>query len=323
MEFVKTFAHITQKDASLAGGKGASLGEMVHAGIPVPSGFVILSEAYRQFVSEMSGDSPGIFEFIDQELQKVNLQDARSLEQVSTNIRKAFLEKPFPDQFKKEILATFQELQSEYVAVRSSATAEDSSTASWAGELETYLNTTEATLFENIKRCWSSLFTPRAIFYCLEKKMDLKSIAVPVVVQQMVQSEVSGIAFTVHPVTQDRDQIIIEAGFGLGEAIVGGYITPDSYIIQKSTLGIVEITPSVQEKKLIKDISQHSHTPNVWIELSQETGGQQKLTSEKITELAHILKKIEDHYGFPCDIEWAYEAGKFYITQSRPITTLQ
>lgn len=141
-----------------------------------------------------------------------------------------------PNDIKDEIEASFDNLNSEFVAVRSSATAEDSSVASWAGELESYLDTTRETFFDAVKKCWASLFTSRAIFYRYEKEMHKDYVAVAVVVQKMVQSEVSGITFTVHPVTEDYNQMVIEAGYGLGEAIVGGMITPDTYVVDKANL---------------------------------------------------------------------------------------
>jgi len=223
----------------------------------------------------------------------------------------------FPDDLKEEITAGFKKLKTTLVAVRSSATAEDSKTASWAGELETYLNTDEKNLISNVKKCWSSLFTPRAIFYRHEKKLLKSKVSVAVVVQKMIQSDVSGICFTVHPVTQDKNQLIIEAGFGLGEAIVSGQITPDSYVLDKRGWSIMDINISKQETKIekIKGLTKTVQVPKV----DQE---KQKLPGKKIIQLAKLCGQIEKHYGFPCDIEWAMEKDKLYITQSRPITTL-
>ena len=203
------------------------------------------------------------------------------------------------------------------VAVRSSATAEDSKTASWAGELETYLNVTEKYVIKYVIRCWSSLFTPRAIFYRFEKKLHKKPVSVAVVIQEMVQSEISGIAFTVHPVTKDRNQMVIEAGFGLGEAIVSGQITPDTYVVHKDDFSILDINVSEQTMAIVK-----SGAKNIHKKLSAKRGGKQKLSGKQIVEIAKLCKKIEQHYKHPQDIEWAFCKGKFFITQSRPITTL-
>jgi pyruvate,water dikinase len=172
-----------------------------------------------------------------------------------------------------------------------------------------------------VKKCWASLFTPRAIFYRLEQGLGTTAISVAVIVQKMVESEKSGIAFSVHPVTEDRNQLIIEAGFGLGEAIVSGQITPDSYVVRKDPREITEVTLNHQTKGLYRS----ADGGNEWKDLDQDKGSGlgQVLSSEQILELSALILNIENHYGFPCDIEWAYEQGKFYIVQSRPITTLK
>jgi len=202
--------------------------------------------------------------------------------------------------------------------VRSSATAEDSSVASWAGELESYLNTTKTDLLKNVKKCWSSLFTPRAIFYRYEKKLYNQTVSVAVVIQKMIQSEISGICFTVHPVTEDYDQMVIEARYGLGEAIVGGKITPDTYIIHKINKNILDSNISKQEMMVVRESSGVKET--IVPKVKQE---KQKLDNKHILQLAKICQNIENHYKKPQDIEWALKKNKFYIVQSRPITTLQ
>lgn len=296
----------------LAGGKGASLGEMTGAGLAVPPGFVVLAPAFDHVMAVA-----GLTDKIASALSSVEVNKQETIEKASENIRKMILDMEMPDDVMSEALSQFEQLGAELVAVRSSATAEDSSSASWAGELETYLNITEEKLFESIKLCWSSLFTPRAIFYRFEKGLDNVHVSVAVVVQKMVQSEVSGIAFTVHPVTEDYNQMVIEAGWGLGEAIVGGLVTPDNYIIDKTNFSIVDKYISEQSMMIVRsaDGTQELDVPTERREI-------QKLSDEKIVELAHLCSNIENHYGFPCDIEWALEADKLFITQSRPITTL-
>ena len=166
--------------------------------------------------------------------------DIDAVEAASNEIQQLILKPPIRSQLADEIMASFAKLDARFVAVRSSATAEDSLSAAWAGQLDSFLNTTKDTIVDNVKKCWASLFTPRAISYRLEKGLANQKISVAVVVQKMVDSEMSGIAFSVHPVTQDKNNMIIEAGFGLGEAIVSGQITPDDYTIQKSPLSIIE-----------------------------------------------------------------------------------
>jgi pyruvate,water dikinase len=335
MPNLKFFKDISKNSVAEAGGKGASLGEMTSAGIPVPPGFVVLAGAFDRFVEETH-----LKEEIAARLAEVNPADMNSVDRASNVLRDVIHDTPMPADLRTEILEAFDLLfetsprtpllrgEGNFVAVRSSATAEDSSIASWAGELETYLNTTQENVVERVKQCWSSLFTPRAIFYRHEKNLLDHYVSVAVVVQTMVQSEISGIAFTVHPVTEDYDQMIIEAGYGLGEAIVGGQVTPDSYVVKKSEMSIMDIMIGGQSKKLVKGTKSKEQRTNddglnEWIELAKEEGGRQKLTGRQIIELAELCKKIETHYGFPCDIEWAFAGGKFFITQSRPITTLR
>ena len=188
---------------------------------------------------------------------------------------------------KKEITAEFKKLKTKYVAVRSSATAEDSLSASWAGQLESYLNVTEKNLLESIEKCRASINSPRAVSYRAQKKLNKKKISVAVVVQKMIKSKKAGIAFSVHPVTQDRNQLIIEAAHGLGEAVVGGKITPKTYIINKKNIDIGYRYPI------------------------------------SIIKVAKLCLKIEKLFKYPQDIEWAFAKGKIYILQSRPITTLK
>lgn len=328
MPHIKFFKNISKKDVAIAGGKGASLGEMTSAKIPVPPGFVVLANAFDRFLEETQ-----LKEEIAARLKEVKMDDTNSVERASVMIRDDIHDRPMPKDLQKEILKAFDELcgknfgskagmTEKFVAVRSSATAEDSSVASWAGELETFLNTSRKNVVERVRECWSSLFTPRAIFYRHEKKLIDHYVSVAVVVQKMIQSEISGIAFTVHPVTEDPDQMIIEAGYGLGEAIVSGQITPDSYVVSKKDLNIININIGEQTKKLIKCHGAGKKCANKWVKLGA-IGKKQKLTGKQVVEVAKICCQIEKHYKFPCDIEWAMANGKIYITQSRPITTLK
>ncbi len=320
--YIKTFDQLNKQSVPSAGGKGASLGEMTQAGIPVPPGFVVLSGAFEQFLKETD-----LSVEIDSKLHKVDHNAIHTVEEASEKIRALILQAEIPQDIKNQIREEFKKLDAEFVAVRSSATAEDSASAAWAGQLDSFLNTTEETLLENVKKCWASLFTPRAIFYRFEQNLHKQKISVAVVVQKMVNSEKSGIAFSVHPVTQDYNQLIIEAGYGLGEAIVSGQITPDGYVVEKDPRNILDKNINTQTKKLIRA----KNGGNQWQDIQEDEGQVSVLTDKQILELTDIILKIENHYGTPQDIEWAYEAcpnteggrdGKFFITQSRPITTL-
>lgn len=356
MKFTKSFENLDKKDISIAGGKGASLGEMTQAGFPIPEGFVILVSAFDKFLEETD---LGV-EILTQ-LSKINFKDINSVDRASNVIRDLICDAKIPKEIEEEIIKSFLNLKNQtstkskfLVSVRSSATVEDSSIASWAGELESYLNVSQKDLLEKIKKCWASLFTPRALFYAFEKKIirtsrlgkiramtckELKKchpVSVAVVVQRMIQSEVSGICFTVHPVTKNRNQMVIEAGWGLGEAIVGGKITPDTYVIEKfeirstksETNSKSQILNSKQFKIIDKNISKQEMMivkkgkETKEVKVSKEKQEKQKLSDKQILKLAQICQKIENHYNSPQDIEWCLEKGRFYIVQSRPITTL-
>lgn len=329
--FVKPFKDISKDDVSVAGGKGASLGEMTKAGIPVPTGFVVLVSAFERFLEEADVNVE-----IDSILHAVDHKEMHTVEHASEKIQALILAEEIPKDIASGIKREFKKLGAKFVAVRSSATAEDSASAAWAGQLDSFLNATEKDLLENVQRCWASLFTPRALFYRFEKGLHEQNIGVAVVVQKMVESEVSGIAFSVHPVTEDRNQMIIEAGFGLGEATVSGQITPDSYVVEKQPRRILDKNISEQERGLFRSSSSPqlrggAESPkqrggvresNEWRSIPEEKRKKRKLSDKQILELSELILKIENHYGFPCDIEWAFAVGKFYVLQSRPITTL-
>lgn len=310
--FTKHFTELTKDDVMVAGGKGASLGEMTQAGISVPPGFVILSSAFEKHIRENN-----LADKIDSIVKLVDYNNNASLNEASEKIKKLILSGKISGDVEAEIKEGFSKLNTDFVAVRSSATAEDSSDAAWAGQLDSYLNTIQSNLIENVKRCWASLFTPRAIFYRFEQKLHNKKISVAVVIQKMINSDVSGVAFSVHPVTKKYNEVLIEACFGLGEAIVSGQVTPDSYVIEKDDWLIQDIVLAEQKQALIRQ----KNGGNLWSPIKNTYI--QKIGGKRIVELAQLIGKIEDHYGFPCDIEWAMEGGEFFITQSRPITTLK
>jgi len=327
MELTRELDKINGHDVDIAGGKGASLGEMLQAGFPVPEGFVILAQTFDRFLDETD-----LAQEVEAQLDQVAYDDVSSVERASRVIQSLLTPEKFPKDLEAAVLEAFDRLQAEFVAVRSSATAEDSSVASWAGELETYLNTSRADLVANIVKCWASLFTPRAIFYRHEQNLHQTHVSVAVVVQTMVPSEVAGITFTVHPVTKDPNQMIIEACWGLGELIVGGRITPDAYVLDKRDGSLIDVNVSKQTIMLVRGA-----TGNREEEVPADRQEKQKLDGQQIGELGNICINIEKHYGFPCDIEWAFVSlrhhgeamseqsesnGKFYILQSRPITTL-
>jgi pyruvate,water dikinase len=316
-KFILNFNQVDQSKVSLAGGKGASLGEMTRIGLPVPPGFVILAEAFERFLEKTDINME-----IEAVWDRINIKDIESVEENSEIIRDVIIKAKMPKDLSQTILKEFDKLKTKYVAVRSSATAEDSKIDSWAGELESYLNTTRETLLRNVQKCWASLYTPRALFYQVERGLRRKKVSVAVAIQKMIQSEIAGVCFTVHPVTKDKNQMVIEAGWGLGEILVSGQITPDTYVIEKSKIKsqkskILDININQQEKMIIR-----SKIGNKTVKVPKSKRERQKLSSQQIIKLAQLCQKIEDHYQAPQDIEWALKKNKFYILQSRPITTL-
>jgi len=314
MNYIKTFAQLNKDDFNIAGGKGASLGEMINNNIAVPDGYVVTAATFDYFLEKVD-----LIQEIKAILKKVDHNTLSTIESASEKIQALIHHAEMPDEIAEEILSQYKILDSEYVAVRSSATAEDGVDHAWAGQLDSYLNVSKDKILRKVQDCWASLFTPRAIFYRFEKGLESHNISVAVVIQKMINSEKSGIAFSVHPITEDTNQIIIEAGLGLGEAIVSGSITPDSYVVEKDSEMIVDINVNSQTQALYRSVDGE----NEWQELDKSDSDKQVLTGKEILALSEVILNIESHYGFPCDIEWAYENNKFYITQSRPITTLK
>ena len=312
--FIKSFTKLSGKDRAIAGGKGASLGELTQHEIPVPPGFVALSSAFDTFIEENE-----LGPKIEAILSGIDRKATESSEYASNEIQELILNANIPKRIENEIRIGFKKLNSVYVAVRSSATAEDSSSTAWAGQLDTFLNTVEKNLLKNVQKCWASLFSPRAIFYRFENGLQNQKVSVAVVIQKMIASEKSGVAFSVHPITQDKNELVIEAGIGLGEAIVSGSITPDNYVVSKIPVKILQKTLNIQTKALIRS----GKDGNEWVTLTNGSEEKSVLNDDQILELAALITKIENHYQSPQDVEWAFEKGKFYITQSRPITTLE
>ncbi len=311
MKAILDIKQLNKSNVDLAGGKGASLGEMAQAGILVPEGFVVLSSVYEEFQKNVEHSGS---------VHDERSRHSESSEQCghSGHCGHSRCVGKIPEEIKNEILTAFRKLNTKYVAVRSSATAEDGVEHAWAGQLESYLYVTESNLCERIENCFASLNTPRALAYRSEKGLGATHVSLAVVVQKMIDSEKSGVAFSVHPVTENRNHILIEAGYGLGEAIVSGQITPDSYVVERETKEIVPVYISEQRKELVGSVTGGT----VWRDILPAKATLQKLSEQEILELTETVLKLEKLYGFPCDIEWAYAGGKLYITQCRPITTL-
>jgi pyruvate,water dikinase len=302
---------------SVAGGKGANLGELIAFGIRVPPGFVITSNAYKYFI-EYNNLKEKIKEVLEKEPDE---------ESASEKIRSLILSSLVPKDLEESIYKGYDSLskmvgKEVLVAVRSSATAEDIAEASFAGQQDTYLNVSRSELIEAVKKVWASLYTARAISYRKAKSIDQLNISMAVVVQKMVNSRSAGVMFTLHPSTGDRNYIVIESSWGLGESVVGGKVTPDEVVIEKSSLKIVERRLSHKISKIVYDpVARKNKT----VQLTGEEADTMSINDEEAIELAKLALKIEEHYGRPMDIEWAIDSDlKFpdnvFIVQARPET---
>lgn len=311
------FGDVGKEDIALVGGKGANLGEMTRAGFPVPPGFIVTAAAYKEFLKENNLEIK-----IKHLLGLIEYDKQASLEKISKQIENLIKKGIMSEVLTKEIFVAYQKLSGTLsealVAVRSSATAEDLPSASFAGQQETYLNTKgDANLLLRIKDCWASLFHPRALFYRHENHIHDLKVAIAVPVQKMIESDTSGILFSINPVTNDKDTIVVEAIYGLGELIVQGTVTPDHYEVNKTTLEITNKKIATQKIMLIK---KGADTKNIAVE--KRLQDKQKIPDDVILELAQLSKQLEHHYYFPQDSEWAYEKNKLYLVQTRPITTV-
>jgi pyruvate, water dikinase len=313
------FNQISLEDVNLVGGKGGNLGEMYNLGIPIPNGFVVTSDAYFQYIKE-NDLKPKI-----QDILKVtDVDQPDQLLTASKKIRSLIRKTPVSQNLSLEIMKAYKKLsgfgglKNIPVAVRTSATAEDSSDASFAGQGDTFLNVIgEVNVVNRVRECWSSLFTSRSIFYQVKKNYDHFKIGVAVPVQKLINSEISGIMFTANPVTNAKDEIIIETIWGLGEYIVQGKITPDQHLVDKKTWSIISQDHVSQTIQLTKDKNETKET-----NVPKTKVNRKKIDDSMAIKIAKIGQKLHNHYAKPQDVEFAIDRGKLYIVQTRPITTL-
>ncbi len=302
-------------DTDIVGGKGASLGELTNAGLPVPPGFVVTGASYRSFLQE-TGIEAELFDIVD-----VDADDPDDLADAAKQAQSLILNAEFPGSLRDEILTAYAELGTDaqpFVAVRSSATAEDLPDASFAGQQETFLNVTDDDLIQRVRECWASLFTQRAIYYRQDQGFSHDAVDIAVVIQQMVDAEKSGVLFTSHPSTGDP-QMIAEAAWGLGEAVVAGEVSPDNYVIDRETEDVVDVSVAEKRIKYERD-PETGETVEVDVPADHQT--EQVLDAAELAELRELGERVESHYGQPQDVEWAILDGSVYMLQSRPITTI-
>jgi pyruvate,water dikinase len=318
LPIIAFFKDIDKNDTPLVGGKCANLGEMTRAGFPVPNGFAITINAYDLFLKEND-----LINKIYGLLKTLDVNDPPQLNQAANKIQKWIVNGKMPDEVAQDIITSYKKLSRVFknalVAVRTSATAEDMPGSSFAGMGWTSLNIKgEANVINAVRECWASLFTGRSIYYRVENKIPHEKVKISVAVMKMVESEVSGVMFSIDPVKNDKDRIIIESVWGLGEMIVQGSVVPDTYVVQKGTFDILSKEISDQATQLIRVKSGENKEVKVPDKIRQL----QKITDKEIIELAKLGDKLQKHYYFPQDTEWAKEKGKIYIVQTRPVTTV-
>ncbi len=316
-DIVRWFDQLSKRDVPVAGGKGANLGELTQAKIPVPPGFVITAQTFFRFLHES-----GMREKVIDRVKTVNVDSHDELQAAADTIMSLIASQPMPESLANDITSAYAELEQKvgiepFVAVRSSATAEDSATTSFAGMNETFLNVKGPDqLVDAVKRCWASLYGARVIFYRRKQNIPEENIGIAVAVQVMINSEKSGVMFTINPSNSDPSTIVIEGAYGLGDSVVSGSVSPDHYEVNKDSL---RITKQIISTKNFKDV----RGPNGGVEhvdLSHDEATSASLGDDEVIELARLGKRIEDHYGKPQDIEWAIEGGSVYIVQTRPVT---
>ncbi len=315
-----TILPFTSPEATLeaAGGKGMNLVRLRRAGFAVPQGFIISTSVYREFVNANHG-----VPVIQSAVENLSAEDASALEGASAQIRAAFSAGKLPEEIESLIRAAYADFENEPVAVRSSATAEDLPDLSFAGQQDTYLNVIGIEqLLQAVVNCWSSLWTARAIGYRIRNHIDHNEAALAVVVQEMVQSETSGVLFTANPLTGLRSESVIDATLGLGEALVSGQVEPDHYVVDMLDNRTAAAWRGVTKTLGAKKISTRGKAGGGVEVIEENAEARQTLSEEQIRQLANVGQQIQKEYGFPQDIEWAFAENKLYILQSRAITSL-
>ena len=317
--YVKKFEELSKSDIGIAGGKGANLGELTQAGIPVPPGFVVTAQAYKYFMDE-AGINDQVMEILD----AIDINDTKALQAAAEEIKALIIESPIPDDLVLFIREYYNELCQRVgeddtdVAIRSSATAEDLPEASFAGQQDTFLHVSgDDEVIEYIRKCWASLFEARAIFYREENDFEHSKVYIAVVVQKMANADKAGVMFTVNPSTGE-EIALIEGSWGLGESVVSGDVTPDNYQVDKKDNEIINVT--ISDKKVM--YTNDEKGTSVKVEVPEEKRKERVLSDAELVELTEMGKRVQAHYGEPMDTEWAFEKDMLFLLQARPITTL-
>ncbi|WP_407415140.1 phosphoenolpyruvate synthase [Methanobrevibacter sp.] len=317
--YVQKFEDLNKSDIAIAGGKGANLGELTQAGIPVPPGFVVTAETYQKFMED-TGINDKVLDILD----KIDINDTKALQAAAEEIKSIIIETPIPDDMIMFIKEAYNQLCQRVgeddtdVAIRSSATAEDLPEASFAGQQDTFLHVSgDEEVIEYVRKCWASLFEARAIFYREENDFEHSKVLIAVVVQKMAIADKAGVMFTVNPSTGE-EIALIEGSWGLGEAVVSGDVTPDNYQVDKANNEVINVTISDKKVMYTNDESGTS----IKVDVPEKMRMERVLSDEELIELTEMGKRVQAHYGEPMDTEWAFERDNLFLLQARPITTL-
>ena len=317
--YVVKFEDLNKSDIGIAGGKGANLGELTQAGIPVPPGFVVTAETYQKFMEE-AGINDKVMDILD----KIDINDTKALQAASEEIKSIINSAPIPEDMILFITEAYNQLCQRVgeddtdVAIRSSATAEDLPEASFAGQQDTFLHVSgNDEVIEYIRKCWASLFEARAIFYREENDFEHSKVYIAVVVQKMANADKAGVMFTVNPSTGE-EIALIEGSWGLGESVVSGDVTPDNYQVDKKNNEIINVT--ISDKKVM--YTNDENGTSIKVDVPEDKRNERVLSDSELLQLTEMGKRVQSHYGEPMDTEWAFENGVLFLLQARPITTL-
>lgn len=313
MKFVRHLDEIGENDRHHLGGKAWWLARMTKAGLPIPPALVLTTQAQQAYFSSIN-----FTEVYKQAMDRLAVSKEDNLSQISVNLQSAILDGEIPEILSQELMNSFNQIGETAIAVRSSATVEDGQKQAWAGQFETVLNVRKDRLELAVKRCWASLFYKRALEYSAAHSQPAGEARMAIVLQKMIDCRSAGVAFSIHPVSEIQEQIVIESVYGLGEALVGGKITPQTYIVDRSKLTVID-KHLPQQSKALYPLREGGVG---WIDLQGSDLNPQILNDELILELGQHVLAAEKMLGAPCDVEWGFDGKKLYIFQARPITTL-
>lgn len=301
------------KELQLTGGKGASLSRMACANLPIPEGFVVSTKAYLETLA-----ASGVDKLVDRELAKLDIDNEESVQKVSADIRTAIESIEIPASIEADLISTYKELcpNDSPVAVRSSATAEDLPEASFAGQQDTYLGVVTAEeVIHRVKCCWASCFTDRAIVYRARNNITHEQVAAAVVIQKLVEADKAGVMFTMNPITNEQE-VLVEACWGLGEALVSGEVTPDQYRVEKKSNKVLMASVLPKTHMIVRSEKEVKNQAVPANKIRERV-----LSDNELKKLNEVALNLEEFFGSSQDVEWAIKLGKVYLLQSRPVTT--